>query len=206
MMTERCMNTGNFVEALKLLSTYDTPLQEHLGKIIERHSTSAGSSGQKGRGSVLTFMSYKSQNKLISIINEYITCTIITAIHICRAWSLMADNDRHFEVSICVRIVNFNGHVSEHRLACQRAPGTTAEDLYGVVMSVLQFRDVSFDRLIAQAYDGAFYMSGCYNGLQSLIQTRINPNISVAYPGGGGGGVLRVLEHPPRSAKQRYRT
>ena len=144
-------------------------------------------------------MSYKSQNKLISIINEYITCTIITAIHICRAWSLMADNDRHFDheqVSICVRIVNFNGHVSEHRLACQPAPGTTAEDLYGVVMSVLQFRDVSFDRLIAQAYDGAFYMSGCYNGLQSLIQTRINPNISVAYPGRGGGGCSGCLSTP----------
>ena len=44
-------------------------------------------------------------------------------------------------------------------------------------MSVLQFRDVSFDKLIAQAYDGASNMSGCYNGLQSLIQTRINPNI-----------------------------
>ena len=77
------------------------------------------------------------------------------------------------QVSICVRIVNLNGHVSEHCLACQRAPGSSAEDLYRDIMSVLQFRDVSFDRLIAQAYDGASNMSGCYNGLQSLFQTRI---------------------------------
>ena len=126
-------------------------------------------------------MSYKSQNKLISIINEHITCTIVKAIHNCRAWSLMADTtpdiSHHEQVSIYVRIVHLNGHVSEHLLACQRAPGTTAEDLYGVIMSVLKLRDVSFDKLIAQAYDGASNMSGCYNGLQSLIQTRINPNI-----------------------------
>ena len=44
-------------------------------------------------------------------------------------------------------------------------------------MSVLQFRDVSFGRLIAQAYEGASNMSGCYNGLQSLFQTCINPNV-----------------------------
>eukprot|EP00731_Ephydatia_muelleri_P008223 Em0004g561a len=182
MMTDSMTNTGNFLETLKLLSTYDPPLQEHLEKIIEHHqSASEGSSGQKGRGSVLTFMSYKSQNKLISIINEHITCTIVKAIHNCRAWSLMADTtpdiSHHEQVSICVRIVHLNGHVSEHLLACQRAPGTTAEDLYGVIMSVLKLRDVSFDKLIAQAYDGASNMSGCYNGLQSLIQTRINPNI-----------------------------
>ena len=89
----------------------------------------------------------------------------------CRAWSLMADKmpdiSHHAQARICVRIVDLNGHVSEHLLACQRAPGTTAEDLYGVIKSVLQFRDVSFDRLIAQACDGASNMSGCYNGLQS---------------------------------------
>ncbi|KAL5502203.1 hypothetical protein EMCRGX_G008938 [Ephydatia muelleri] len=133
MMTDSMTNTGNFLETLKLLSTYDPPLQEHLEKIIERHqSASEGSSGQKGRGSVLTFMSYKSQNKLISIINEHITCTIVKAIHNCRAWSLMADT---------------TPDISHH------------------------------EQLIAQAYDGASNMSGCYNGLQSLIQTRINPNI-----------------------------
>eukprot|EP00731_Ephydatia_muelleri_P009420 Em0005g6a len=107
MMTDSMTNTGNFLETLKLLSTYDPPLQEHLEKIIERHQSAS----------------------------------------------------------------------EEHLLACQRAPGTTAEDLYGVIMSVLKLRDVSFDKLIAQAYDGASNMSGCYNGLQSLIQTRINPNI-----------------------------
>ena len=70
MMTDSMTNTGNFLETLKLLSTYDPPLQEHLEKIIERHqSASEGSSGQKGRGSVLTFMSYKSQ------INSYPSLT-----------------------------------------------------------------------------------------------------------------------------------
>ena len=134
MMTDSRINTGNFV-ALKLLSTYDPPLREHLEKIIDRQSTSAGSLGKIGRGSVLTFMSCKSQNKLISIINEHITCTIVKAIQNCmQSLSLMADTtpdiSHHEQVSISVRIVHLNGHVSEHLLACQRAPGITAEDLY----------------------------------------------------------------------------
>ena len=39
------------------------------------------------------------------------------------------------------------------------------------------FRMQIDNKLIAQAYDGASNMSGCYNGLQVLIQNRINTSI-----------------------------
>ena len=67
--------------------------------------------------------------------------------------------------------------MSEHILACQRALGTTAEDLFSIILTTLNSKDVSFGKLVAQTYDGASNMSGCYNGLQALIQSRINPNI-----------------------------
>ena len=63
-------------------------------------------------------------------------------------------------------------------MVCQRAMETTAEeDLFTVIHTTLQSKDLSFKKLVAQTYDGASNMSGCYNGLQALIQQRINPNI-----------------------------
>ena len=53
----------------------------------------------------------------------------------------------------------------------------TAEDLFSVILSTLKSKDVSFKRLVAQTYDGALNVIGCYNG-QALIQRRINPNIT----------------------------
>ena len=67
--------------------------------------------------------------------------------------------------------------MSEHILACQRALGTTAEDVFSIILITLNSKDVSFGKLVAQTYDEASNMSGCYNGLQALIQSRINPNI-----------------------------
>ena len=69
--------------------------------------------------------------------------------------------------------------MSEHILACQRALGTTAEDIFSIILTTLNVnsKDVSFGKLVAQTYDGASNMSGCYNGFQALIQSRINPNI-----------------------------
>ena len=129
MMTDSCINTGNFVEAPKL----------HLGKIIALYSV---------HGLIRTERSWLCTDLyglqvLISIIDEHITCTIVKAIEKSRDWSLMADTTPDISIHL----------ISEHLLACQRAPGTTAEDLYAVMMSVLQFRDVSFDKLIAQTYD-----------------------------------------------------
>ena len=46
-----------------------------------------------------------------------------------------------------------------------------------MIFSTLQSKNVSFEKLIAQSYDGASNMSGCYGGLQALIKDQIKPNI-----------------------------
>ena len=45
-----------------------------------------------------------------------------------------------------------------------------------ISFSTLQSKDVSFNKLVEQAYDGASNTSGCYNGLQALVHKRINSN------------------------------
>ena len=176
--TDDSANLGNFLEILKYLALYDVTMQKHLCDVkeaqLEQH-------GRRGRGSKLTFLSNDTQNKLVSIISHQISQNIVKAIEKCKAWALIVDTTpdvtHHEQISICVRIVHPNGCVSEHLLACQRAMGTTAEDLFTVIYTTLQSKDVSFKKLVAQTYDGASNMSGCYNGLQALIQQRINPNI-----------------------------
>ena len=84
---------------------------------------------------------------------------------------------RHEQVSICVRIIHRNDSITEHLLACKKASGTTAENLYHSITTTLKSKNISFHKLIAQTYDGASNMSGCFNCLQALIQTRINTNI-----------------------------
>ena len=119
-------------------------MQKHLCDVkeaqLEQH-------GRRGRGSELTFLSNDTQNKLVSIVSHQISQNIVKAIEKCKAWALIVDTTpdvrHHEQISICVRIVHPNGCVSEHLLACQRAMGTTAEDLFTVIYTTLRSKDVS---------------------------------------------------------------
>ena len=88
------------------------------------------------------------------------------------------------QLSICVRIVDEFGDCSEHLLSCQRASGTSAVALYDVIAAALESYGVTFEKLVAQAYDGASNMSGCYNGLQAIIKRRsgVMSSMSIAMP------------------------
>lgn len=52
------------------------------------------------------------------------------------------------------------GGCSEHILSCQRASGTTAVALYDAISAALESHGVTFEKLVAQTYDGASNMSG----------------------------------------------
>ena len=45
---------------------------------------------------------------------------------------------------------------------CKRAPVATAQQLYDTIVDALESRGVTFDEIVAQRYDGASNMSGCY--------------------------------------------
>ena len=173
-------NKGNFLESLNYLSAYDATTANHLEKVGDQQAMTkrrkGGKKGAKGHGSKLTFLSNDTQNNLISIIGKEISS--------CRAWALITDTTpdvSHYEqLSICTRIVNRNGKCSEHLLSCKRAYGTKAMELYNLISETLISKGVSFDKLVAQTYDGASNMSGCYNGLQAIIKEKVGEH--VAFP------------------------
>ena len=49
--------------------------------------------------------------------------------------------------------------------------------LFAVIIKAFESKDVSFEKLVAQTYDGASNMSGCYNGLQAIIKEKVGDHI-----------------------------
>lgn len=131
------LNTGNFLEALKYLSKYDSTTENHLEKAkIDQEmldARQASKRGAKGRGSKLTFLSKTSQNAVINIIGEEIATETVKMIRDCRAWALTVDTtpdvSKHEQLSICIRVVTRTGQCSKHLLFCKRAPRTTALEI-----------------------------------------------------------------------------
>jgi hypothetical protein len=181
-------NKGNFLESLNYLSTYDITTANHLEKVRNQQAMSrrkGGKKGAKGRGSKLTFLSNDTQNNVINIIGREIASQIVKEIGNCRAWALIADTtpdvSHHEQLSICARIVNRNGKCSEHLLSCKRASGTKAMELYNLISETLVSKGVSFGKLIAQTYNGASNMSGCYNGLQATIKEKVGKHVAFVH-------------------------
>ena len=114
MLTSNVVNGGNFLEALKFLSIYDLTMQQHLSNVQARQCRLAGK-GRRWRGSYLNFMSNDTLNKLVSIISQQITKTIVIAIEQYRAWAIIVDTTPDVtsceQVSICVRIVHINAEL-----------------------------------------------------------------------------------------------
>ena len=174
-------NSGNVLELLKLLALYDKRTKGHLEQIT-RTQRNASTKGQRrsvarGRGAKLTFLSNRSQNKIIDIITEAIKEKLCDDIRHCMAWSLIADTtpdvSRKEQLSICVRIVHNDGRCTEHILSCVHALGTKAVNLFQLIKMTLQSCNITYEKLVGQAYDGASNMSGCYNGLQALIEQEV---------------------------------
>ena len=170
---------------LKFLSSYDSTIYNHLEKAKESQLTSStkvgGKRGAKGRGSKISFLSNDSQNNLIKIIGGEICERIVNMIKNGKAWALIADTtpdiSHHEQLSICVRVVDSSGECSEHLLFCKKATGTTAQHLYDIILDAMKSKGVSFLNLVAQSYDGASNMSGCYGGLQALVKQRFGEHV-----------------------------
>ncbi|XP_066922182.1 zinc finger MYM-type protein 1-like [Clytia hemisphaerica] len=176
-------NVGNFLEILKYLAVYDEIIAAHLEKVEKEHrrlekkkeGTVKGDKAHKfGRGSKVTFLSNDIQNKLIDIISNEIVKEIVSLVQGSIAWAIIADTtpdvEKHEQLSLCVRIVEKSGNVSEHILFCTRALGTTAKQLLFHITEKLEKLKISYENLVAQTFDGASNMSGKYNGLQAKLK------------------------------------
>ena len=54
-------------------------------------------------------------------------------------------------------------------------------ELHILISETLISKGVSFDKLVAQTYDGASNMSGCYKGLQAIIKEKVGEHVAFVH-------------------------
>ena len=55
------------------------------------------------------------------------------------------------------------------------------QKLFKVIKDTLDSHDLPFKKLVGQTYDGASNMSGCYNGLQTLIKREVGDQVTYVH-------------------------
>lgn len=66
-------------------------------------------------------------------------------------------------------------------LSIEKAVSLKAEYLSELILQVLKENSISFEHILSQCYDGAAVMSGHKNGIQTLIQQKLNRSIPYVY-------------------------
>ena len=169
-----------FLHTFKIIDIISIAIKEKLAFLSNRSQNKIIDIISKAIKEKLTFLRNRSQNKIIDIISKGIKEKLCDDIRHCMAWSLIADTtpdvSRKEQLSICVRIVHNNGRCTEHILSCVQALGTKAVNLFQLIKMTLQSCNITYEKLVGQAYDGASNMSGCYNGLEALIQQEVGEN------------------------------
>jgi hypothetical protein len=169
---------GNFLELVVLLSKYDINLKDHLKDCIEKskklHDSQNSQKGSKGRGrgSLLTFLSKSTINKIIQAIGQLIARNISTEVQAAGMFSLQVDTTQDIsckdQCSIIVRYVTDNC-VNERLLAVVECSSSTGKDMFSLVDSVLKSSNIDITKCIGNSTDGAANMQGQYNGFSSWL-------------------------------------
>ncbi|CAI6354915.1 unnamed protein product [Macrosiphum euphorbiae] len=161
------LNRGIFLELLKVIGRHSAPVMMHLEKI------------NKSNNNRLTFMSSKSQEKLLSILGEMVRAQILkdvkNACHFAVIIDTTTDISNQEQFTFIVRYVNSTGVIEERLLALETASDATEQGLFNTFCTITSKYDINWEKhLCAQSFDGAASMQGIYSGLRSFIQHK-NP-------------------------------
>lgn len=172
-LDDRSMNHGNFLELLMCWSKFDPILEKYLNIAIEKSKNRSTLSGGRGRGSLVTFLSKTTINKIINLISQWIQEEIGKEVKKAKFYSLLIDSTQDVSVTdqlaVCVRYV-IQTEVKERLIQFLPVQSSKAIDLYNLIKNVLEDIGLSLSNIVSQAYDGAANLSGIHNGLQALIK------------------------------------
>ncbi|XP_025192694.1 uncharacterized protein LOC112592760 [Melanaphis sacchari] len=142
-------NQGNFLALIKLVAKYDSILLNHVQKsslksesLRKSRNEKANSSISKksGRGSLLTFLSKTTVNKVVIIIGNLISAFIAEDVIAAKAFSLEVDSTQDISVtdqlSICVRYV-LNGEIYERLIKMYAQYDSTGKAQYDLIKAEL---------------------------------------------------------------------
>lgn len=163
------LNRGNFLELLSVLSNNHAGLKNHLEQI--------NMSTKRQR---VSFISNRSQNKLLNIMSESIRSQILKDVKDAGIFAVIIDTTtdiaNYEQLTFVLRYVNNSGSIEERLVALETAADGTGQGLFKKFCSITEKYNLNWrQNLCAQSYDGAASMQGIYSGLRTLIQKE-NPN------------------------------
>jgi hypothetical protein len=175
-------NHGNFLEIIKLVGKFDAILQSHLTTVVEKSNMAMKKQSAKkdkkksknrGRGSLITFMSKTTISKLIGIMKDIIQKTISKEVQEAKIFSVEIDTTQDVscqdQCSIILRYAH-NGLVCERLLFFVKATSSTGEGLFDLLKANLDRLNIDMENCIGDSFDGAANMSGQYRGVQARIR------------------------------------
>lgn len=169
-------NHGNFLELVLLLADYDSVLRVHLDQCVLK---SDKNKQNRGRGSLITFMSKSIVNKLIIIIGNSLQNIILNEIKESSIISVMVDSTQDVAVmdqlAIVVRYV-IEGNIFERLLKLVVVKDSSGKALYDLLKQNFEKCGISMTQIVGCSFDGAANMKGAYNRLKAHI-SKDNPDL-----------------------------
>lgn len=172
-LDDRSINHGNFLELLITWSKFDPFLEKQLEYVIKKSKHHNLLTPGRGRGSLVTFISKTTINKIITLISNFIQLEIGKEAREAKFFSLLVDSSQDVSVTdqlaICIRYV-VKCEIKERLIKFLPVDSSKAADLYTTIKNALEHVGLSLTNIVSQAYDGAANLSGIHRGLQALIK------------------------------------
>jgi len=115
------------------------------------------------------------QNDLIKVLAECTKQNILNKMSLLGAFSILVDETKDAskkeQLSFVLRFVDKDFDVYEHALGCFHMTKSTAQSLSDEILKIVSENKLDINKCVAQCYDGASVMSGCFTGVQTRIQS-----------------------------------
>lgn len=148
-------NRGNYIE---LLETYAD--ENLLVRIRSRYGH---------------YTSPNYQNDLIHILAECTVERILNKMSSFGTFAILVDETKDAskkeQLSFVLRFIDNDFNIFEHALGCYHMKESTAKSLSEEIIKILSKYRLDINKCVAQCYDGASVMSGCFAGVQKRIQS-----------------------------------
>ncbi|XP_069832299.1 zinc finger MYM-type protein 1-like [Dendropsophus ebraccatus] len=183
------INHGNFLEIILLLSHYDVPLKNHLEKCIQeserrkKHLQKRGKVGKMavGRGSLVTFLSYKTINKVVMAVVRCIKESIVSEIGEKR-YTIQVDSTQDAgivdQATVVLRYVK-NEEVQERLISVLPVTDASGQGLNELLMANFKRLGLDYLKIAGESFDGAANMRSSYVGLRAQIAKIVPDSIYI---------------------------
>ena len=155
---EQCGNPGNFLALIKLMSSYDEQLAQHLKQPDDPRAT---------------YLSPQIQNEMIEVISGLVMENLLDEIKDARFYSIMADevtSHSQEQLALCFRFVDSQSNIREEFLAFIKLSVITGKAIAKAIIDWIKENGLVIENCRGQCYDGASNMSSENVGVQARIK------------------------------------